>query len=90
MKVSNRLNDAVVDALGLHIVELIKRHPDPELSQAEIITACIVVITSTVQSIKCAGCRKLAARYIKKAMPRFITTALIEAARSPSHSDHVH
>ena len=90
MKVTNKMDDDTINALGSRIVDLIASYPDPELSQGEIVTACMIVIASIVQSIECPGCRKLAARHIKKAMPRFIAGALVVAAQSPSRSDHVH
>jgi hypothetical protein len=71
----------------LQIEEIINQ--DPELTRGEIMLACMTVLGSIVSSIQCRDCRRLAAKSIKKLMPRIITEALVQAS-GQQDSEHHH
>jgi hypothetical protein len=87
MKVSNDLNPDTADTLALQIEDVIKR--DPELTHGEILLACMIAIGSTLHSIQCRDCRRLAAKYVKKEMPS-LTMAALASVSGQADSTHRH
>jgi hypothetical protein len=86
MQVSEDFDLNRTDALTLQIEELI--HQDPELTQGEILMACMVVIGSVVKSIQCRDCRRLTANRVKKQMPKMVMAALAEATGQQDSQHH--
>jgi hypothetical protein len=60
------------------------------LLHPEILTACMMVIGNVVGSIDCPGCRKLAARKIKKILPQLMQAVVTQLATQASGNQHCH
>jgi hypothetical protein len=87
MRVENKADEAVIDALVVQIGEVIDRNS--EATQSEILMACMLVITTVVGSIDCRDCRKVAAREIRKMLPQLMQTAMAIMTGQPA-SQHRH
>jgi hypothetical protein len=65
-----------------------------ELTHGEILLACMIVLGNTLISIRCRDCRDVAAKAVKKDLPRSIVAALTHAinrdANEPPTNEHIH
>jgi len=87
MRVSNNFNPDTAKALAFQIGDVIKR--DPELTQGEILSACLLALVSTLMSIQCRDCRRLSAKAVKREMRDMIAAALATAS-GQTGSEHRH
>lgn len=93
MKVSEHADYEKSRAMSKQILDLIWSHT--ELSAGEALGACMIAINGILLNVPCPGCRKLHARSVKKTLPVFIRTALVDGAKYDASnaeppSGHVH
>lgn len=86
MKNTDDFNPDTAEAFALQIEGLTKENP--ELTQGEVLMACLMVIGDALASIQCRDCRRLTAKNVKKTLPQEIAHALIAPIRSGEQ--HVH
>jgi hypothetical protein len=86
MKVTNKFNFEVAEALALQIEGLIKENPEP--TQRETYVACMMVIGDVLASIQCRDCRRLNAKTVKEDLPRMIRHALTQPIQHSQQHTH--
>jgi phage FluMu protein Com len=87
MIVSDEMNHRVANELATQIDKLLDA--DPDLTQREIFTACLMVMCGALASIDCPDCRRINARMLKKELPHMIKAAL-QHETGVSGGEHVH
>jgi hypothetical protein len=90
MEVSNDLNMRVADELASRIDNML--NADPDLTQREIFTACLMVMCGALASIECPDCRRINVKMLKQEWARMIKAALDYNAEEINigSSEHVH
>ena len=88
MRVTSEFDPVVADTLAAQLEKVLCSYA--ELGRGEILMACMIVICSTVKSIDCRDCRRLAVKTVKKELPEMMRDASAQASAQPDGLNHHH
>ena len=84
-----KLGNKIIDLIN---EECMEHRKEWTVSDADRIamSALLNAMQASVVSMRCAGCRKETARFLKRRVPELVREALVEAAGRPQTSEHIH